>query len=170
MPFIIEDDLNVPKETKSIDYFGPDPFRIYSRIPPLLQIIFQARGVHLYEEDFRWDNSGDPMNFFFLFKLERHLDKLTTPIVKVRVFGHQPKDPSAPTGRMKIEVIGTMRTIYPIEGWFGKAIFWPFLWIYHYLIYNQVRRRYMLMTNTRIERLMNELRAILGIMVKPRLK
>ena len=170
--FQIIDDLNVPKEVKSINYFGPDPFRIYSRIPPLLQIIFQVRGTHINEEDFRWDlfKDSDTMNFYFRIRLERALDRFTTPVLQVRVFGHQPKDPASPNGRMLIEVLGTMRTTYPVDNDpISRAFFVPFLWLYHYALYNNVRRKYLQMYAARIERFMNELRSILGIMQKPRL-
>ena len=170
MSFEIVDDFNVPKEVTSVSYFGPDPFRIYTRISPLLQIIFQAKGENVYEDDFRWDNAGDPQSFYFRFRLERGLDKWTTAVFIIRVYGHQPKDPTDPKGRMTVEFMGTLRTRYPVgSGWFSKAFFLPFLYLYHYLSYNQIRRRYLLMYNTRIEKFMNELRSILGIMEKPRL-
>jgi len=172
MVFQIVDDLNIPKEVKSINYSGPDPFRVYARVSPLLQIIFQSKGEDIYEEDFRWDDfkASDTHNFYFRFALEKRLDKWTMIRFVTRVFGHQPKDPSAPNGKMLIETLGTLRTEFPVgNDWLSKAFFIPFLWIYHYLMYNQIRRRYLLWTSTRIERFMNELRALLGIMQKPRL-
>ncbi|MBI4010120.1 MAG: hypothetical protein HY361_02920 [Candidatus Aenigmarchaeota archaeon] len=170
MAFEIVDDFNVPKEVTSVTYFGPDPFRIYTRISPLLQIIFQGKGEDVYEDDFRWDNSGDPQSFYFRFRLEKGLDKWTRSNFVIRVYGHQPKDPAAPSGRMTIEFMGTLRTSYPVgSDSVSKALFVPFLYLYHYVMYNQIRRRYLLMYATRIEKFMNELRAILGIMQKPRL-
>lgn len=172
MVFEIADDLNIPKEVKSINYFGPDPFRIYSRISPLLQIIFQSKGEDVYEDDFRWDTfkGNDLHNFYFRFYLEKRLDKWTVIRFIIRVYGHQPKDQAAPNGRMLIETLGNMRTVYPVgSDMISKAFFLPFLYLYHYFMYNQIRRRYLLWTATRIERFMNELRAILGIMQKPRL-
>jgi len=169
MTFEIVDDFNVPKEVTSITYFGPDPFRIYTRISPLLQIIFQGKGEDVYEDDFRWD-MGDPQSFYFRFALRKSLDKWTGTNFVIRVYGHQPKDPAAPNGRMTVEFLGTLRTSYPVgSDWMSKAFFIPFLYAYHYLMYSQIRRRYLLMYKTRIERFMNELRVILGIMQKPRL-
>lgn len=169
MVFQIVDDLNIPKEVKSINYFGPDPFRIYSRISPLLQIIFQSKGEDVYEDYFRWD-MGELQSFYFRFRLVKRLDKWTSITFVIRVYGNQPKDPAAPNGRLLIETLGTMTTQYPVgSDWISKAFFLPFLYIYHYAMYNQIRRRYLLWTATRIERFMNELRAILGIMQKPRL-
>ncbi len=169
MAFEIVDDFNVPKEVTSITYFGPDPFRIYTRISPLLQIIFQGKGEDVYEDDFRWD-MGDPQSFYFRFHLRKSLDKWTRVNFIVRTYGHQPKDPAAPNGRMTVEFLGTMTTRYPVgSDPVSKAFFLPFLYMYHYFMYNQIRRRYLLMYKTRIERFMNELRAILGIMQKPRL-
>ncbi len=172
MVFQIVDDLNIPKEVKTINYFGPDPFRIYSRISPLFQIIFQLKGENIFEEDFRWGTvmGSDTHGFYYRFVIQKEFDKYTNARLMLRVYGFQPKDPAGSNGRMLIEILGTLRTEYPVgSDAISKALFLPFLYIYHYLMYNAIRRRYLLWMQSRIERFTNELRAILGVMQKPRL-
>ena len=169
MAYVIQDEVLAPKGAEIIEYYGPDPFRIYSKIGGLLQDIFQARGLHIFEDEFRWNTTTDPRPFFFIIRLEKGIDKFTDGIVKLKVFGAQPSDPTK-NGRLLIEIAGVIKTTYPVKTWWHRLIIEPFIWIYHHAIYNKVRREYIRIYKQGIERLQAELRAMLGLVMHERLR
>lgn len=175
--YVIQDDVLAPKGVITIEYYGPNPFAIYPRIPGLLQRLYEARGVHYYEDEFRWDIAGDPNVFFILCHLDKGLDKWTRGFVYLKIWGAQPVDPNTPTGRLKIEINVIIRTEYPIvSGTLDKKllgiphfIVMPFIILYHWFWYNNIRRQYMRRYKERTERLETELRRTLNLMMRARL-
>lgn len=161
--FVISDEVLAPKANIVIEYFGENPFRIYPRISTLMQNIFKARGESVYEDDFRWDITGDPRQFFFLFRCERGIDGRTRYVIILKAFGRQPADPKDKNGKMLVEIKGYVVTRYPIKKRYQRAIFWPFIYFYHWAFYNKIRRRYIEFTKERIEELETELRKILEL-------
>jgi len=166
--FVYEDDVLAPKGAEVIEYYGPNPFAIYPKLKGLLQVIFHARGQHVFETQFRWDITSDPRQFFVLMHLERGLDNFTRLFVHLRIFGGQPTDPSK-NGRLMVEISGRILTQYPAGTVWQKIIVGPFIWAYHHLIYNNVRRRYIRIGKEGIERLQKEIRSTLSLMERERL-
>ncbi|MEM7821295.1 MAG: hypothetical protein QXX38_00535 [Candidatus Aenigmatarchaeota archaeon] len=168
MAYIFEDDILAPKRDLVIEYRGPNPFAIYRSIPDLLMRIFQARGVHIFEDDFRWDITDDPRPFFVRFHLDKGLDKWTRAYVWVRLQGRQPSDPSK-QGSNEILIGGTIVTRYPVDTVWQKIFIKPFIWLYHHLIYNNIRRRYIQIYKAGIERLEAEIRSAYNLVMRERL-
>ena len=164
--FVISDEILAPKTNIVLEYFGEDPFRVYSRIPRLMQEIFHARGESIYEDDFRWDITSDPRQFFFIFRVERGVDGRTKYVVILKAFGRQPSDPASKNGKMLVEIKGYLVTIYPIKKKYQRALFWPFIYLYHWAFYNKIRRRYLEIYKGYIEELETELRKILGLPIR----
>ena len=160
--FVIEDDALAPKGYILIDYKGMNPFSIYAKMRDILLTIFRAGGKDFFEDDFRWDLTTEPVGFFVNVHVERKFDKWTKYYIFVRLQGKQPKDPSKP-GWIQVEISGKVITKYPTETLLQKAIFYPFLFSYHYLIYNNIRRRYLGIHNERIEQLEKEIRSTFGM-------
>jgi len=128
----IEEEVLTPKGAISIDYKGKNPFRLYNVLSGMLQSIFQGRGKNIFERSFKWDITSDPMEFSFEMWFEDwKFDSRTKPRIRVRCHGQQPK----------------FRNI------FEKMIAMPFIWLYHRLVYNDVRRRYMQIIKERVYKL-----------------
>jgi len=90
----IAEEVLVPAGAISIEFKGKNPFRIYHKLGGMLQTIFHGRGKNIFERSFKWDITGDPIDFF-------------------------------------------------VETWFDDSRFdRGFIWLYHRLMYNNVRRRY----------------------------
>jgi len=168
MAFLIEDDILAPKGAILIEYKGLNPFSIYGKIRDMILTVFHARGVDYFEDDFRWDTTGEPINFFVRIHVDKKVDKWTRGYVYLRVQGSQPRDPLKP-GWIQIEVSGKVSTAYPTETMFQKAIFYPFLYPYHYLMYNNIRRRYIRIYKEWIEHLEMEIRSTFNLMQRARL-
>lgn len=165
--FVIEDDVLAPKGKIVVEYRGPNPFAFYPRISGLLQTLFQARGVHYFEDDFRWDISSDPRQFLLRMHLDRPLDKFTHGLVHLKIIGEQPSDPKK-TGAMFVEISGAINTGFPAETPFQKLVVLPFLWLYNIMLYNKIRRQYLRFYKAGLEKLEAELRNMFGITMRER--
>lgn len=168
MAFVIEDDILAPREDIEIKYNGPNPFAIYEKIPKLLQTIFKARGVHYYEDEFRWDVTGDPRVFHIKMHLDKGIDRRTRGVVRIKLDGDQPVDPKKP-GAIKIKIKGKIITSFPIETIFQRIFIKPFIWLYFHLIYINIRRKYIEIYKKGVEELESEIRATFGLMMRERL-
>lgn len=166
MPYIIQDDVLAPRESIIIDYSGPNPLSAYYALDQLLRLIFEFKGSHLFEPDFRWDITEDPRPFFIRFYAERGFDKFTRVRIDFKLLGKQPTDPTK-SGSLRIEIKGFVRTEYKLATIFHKIFILPFIYLYHIAYYNRIRRGYIEWLRRRIERLENELRELLKIPIKP---
>jgi len=166
--FVIEDDVLAPKGKIVVEYRGPNPFAFYSKISGLLQSIFQARGVHYFEDEFRWDTVNDPRQFLLRMHLDKPIDRFTHGQVHLKIIGEQPVDPKK-TGAMFVEIGSNILTGFPAETPFERLIIVPFLWLYNMTFYNKVRRRYIQVYKAGVEKFEGELRAMFGIPMRERL-
>lgn len=139
----IEEEVLVPAGAISIEFKGKNPFRIYHRLGGILQTIFHGRGKNIFERSFKWDITGDPIDFFVeTWFDDSRFDRFTNYRVRVRVHGQQPSDPENPNGVCKIEIKPFLETTYRFGNAFERMIGIGFIWLYHRLMYNNVRRRY----------------------------
>lgn len=150
--FAIIDDILAPKGKEVLEFKVPNPFSAYSKMPVFLQNIFKGRGKDTFEDDFKWDTTKDPIDFFVKTRFERKVDNYTDIIIEVRMYGRQPMDPSK-IGSVMFELGGSLETKYPAGTPFQKIFLLPFLLIYHYLIYNRVRRGHIEFFREGIEKL-----------------
>ena len=165
---VYEDDVLAPKDKIAIEYYGPNPFAVYPGLKGLIQVIFHARGQHIFETQFRWDITADPRPFFISMHLNLSLDRFTRLIVPMKIFGTQPSDPTK-NGKLLVEIQGRITTTYPISTIWQRIFVEPFVWVYHHSIYNDVRRRYIQIGKEGIEKLGMEIRSTLNIMKRERL-
>ena len=162
--YSIEEEVLTPKGAISIDYKGKNPFRLYGVLPGMLQTIFHGRGKNIFEKSFKWDVTVDPREFSFeIWFDDWKFDSRTNPKIRVRCHGQQPSNPESPNGICKIEIKILMSTTYNFGNFFEKAIAMPFIWMYHRLIYNDVRRRYMQILKENAYKLEAAIRELYGM-------
>lgn len=167
MSYLIRDELFAPSESITIEYAGPNPIKAYKALDGLAKLIFEIKGTNWFEVDYRVDTTTDPRWFFIHNFFEKTFDKFTKAQLHFRLQGVQPTGPGK-EGKLTITVTGWIWTEYKaIDNPSLKPIFWPFFYFYHRVFYNQRRRRYMEYMRRRTERLLNELKAMLNIPVKP---
>lgn len=160
----IWDEALAPKAAVTIDYKGKDPFRIYHVLPAMLQRIFHGRGKNIFERSFKWDITSDPMEFSFeIWFDDSKFDSRSNPKIRIRGHGYQPSNLENSNGIIKIEVKAFLETSYRFGNIFEKSIAMPFIWSYHRLWYNNIRRRYMQIIRERVEQLTREIRELYGI-------
>jgi len=160
----IFDYVLAPEDKVKIEYTGPDPFRIYGMLPKMMQIVFHGRGKNIFERQFKWDITSDPREFFFyLMYGDQKFDRFTGFEIKIRSFGMQPSDPNNPNGKIYLEIKGEITTEYKFESKWEQVIGMPFVWLYHRMIYQNTRRRYMQILREQIYKLTDDIRSELGI-------
>jgi len=160
----IWDEALAPKAAVTIDYKGENPFRLYHVLPKLMQIIFHGRGKNIFERSFKWDITSDPREFSFeIWFDDAKFDGHTRPKVRVRCHGFQPSDPKSPNGICRIEIKAWVETTYDFGNVFEKAIAMPFIWMYHRLWYNDIRRRYIQMLKEQVYKLEVAIRELYGM-------
>jgi hypothetical protein len=162
--YVISEEVLTPAATATIDYKGKDPFRIYFKLTRLLQVVYHGRGKNVFETSFKWDVTSDPPEFFVetWFK-DWKFDNYTRPFIRVRLHGYQPSDPNNPNGIIRIEIKPLMETRYNFHNMFQRIIGMGFIWLYHRLMYNNVRRRYMQIIKERTHKLEVAIREEYGI-------
>ncbi len=178
-PTKIRDEIPKNRDEIVIEYKGPNPIKIYKNLTNMCKRIWEVKGTQMYEPDFRWDTTSDPHAFFFQIYVQKGMDKFTKYRVDIKMKGSQPNDPKN-NGELKIEIHGFIETDFSsfLGDKFGtpeqklKAgvmnIIWPMMY-YPFMkgYYNPLRRRYFIYHRRRIERLANEMRAMLNIPLKP---
>jgi len=162
--FKITDDILTPDDKIRIDYRGPNPFRVYGSIPRLMQIFFHGRGLNVFEDHFKWDITTDPRDFYFVIRFDdMKVDRLTKFNIITITIGRQPSDPNSPDGMFYMEIKGRIWTEYEFKGILDKIMGTPFIWLYHRLIYNNVRRRYIQMVREWVFKFADSVRKEFGI-------
>lgn len=168
MVFIIRDDLLAPKGPIILTYKGPNPFGMYKILSDTLQLIFQIKGKDIYEPDFRWDITSDPRKFFFIVFCQKGFDKFSKMNVTLKCEGKQPTDITK-SGEIVIEIKGGLETKYPSESMIQRTVLKPFIYFYHWTIYNNIRRQYIEFSKRGIEQLESEIRSVFNLVQRGRL-
>ena len=168
--WVFEDDCLAPERTLTIEYSGPDPFRVCRVLRDMLGRIFQVETIDLWERDFRWDISSDPRPFYMRMYVNKGIDARTRMMVEITVQGLQPSDPSK-KGKVTIRISGRLRTEYNLKSFFQRSpLYKAFVWVYHKLFYEEVKRSYIHLCNRLIEELHLELRALFKLPVSERVR
>ena len=158
-----EDDIFAPQAKIRIDFNGPNPFRFYGPTMTILRNILEVGAEDVWERDFRWDNTSDPRSFFVRFYVNVGIDHRTRHLVEIIFEGSQPSDPTK-NGKIKILIGGRLRTDYDLRGgWRRLPIYWGFLWLYHKIFYNNVRRGYMRLAQETLYGVAAAYRKLLGM-------
>lgn len=140
MPWILRDNVLAPREEIVLNYSGPNPFLAYGVLRRAFDIRLKIRAKDIFEDDFRWDITVDPRDFYVKIRIRKSYDNFSKGWIYIELRGSQPTDPKK-VGKLTVKFMGFLETIWKIDGW--KKIFLPFLYIYHVTFYNKQRRRYL---------------------------
>ncbi len=154
-------ELLAPGTVKILQYTGFHPSRLLTEIPESLKKILKITGADLFEDVFKWDKSGDPVEFYAIWRARDDKHDGRSPIwVKVTVHGKQSaKDKS---GSVTVKIDGWIETTLPYKNIIHKA----FLKAYTYFFYDEQIRRYMELGKIYMERIEDDIRALFNLMTR----
>jgi hypothetical protein len=162
--YTIIDSVFAPDDKIKLDYKGPNPWRVYLALPKLMQLIYHGRGKNVFEDKFKWDITSDPRDFYFRLRYDDiKLDARTKFVTDILGLGRQHSDPNNPDSTVYIEIKCTITTKYDFANAFEKYIGMSFVWLYHRMYYNNIRRRYIQMLKEQTIQLMEAIRKELGV-------
>lgn len=134
---IIKDDCLAPGRYMYLDYHGKNPFEIVKKIGDNIAEHFHVTSSQWGEDDFRWDNSSDPVTFFVRFWVRKPIGGKTTNILfRIKLQGQESQ--TTKEGMLTLEIVGRVETTFNARNIFLRT-FW---WIYSYLFFDRRRRNY----------------------------
>ena len=168
--YVLEDDCLTPDRRLRIDYRGPDPFRFYSQIVMLLRDILEIRTMHVWQREFRWDFSADPVKFFYRVISQKKYDAWTNAYIELTFQGTQPND-SSKDGDLVIFITPKLRTEMPQDTvWQRSQIYKGLRWFYFRTFYSNARRILLGKCIHATERINEKLRSIYNMIPEERLE
>lgn len=167
MKLVISDYCLAPKERVKLSYKGKNPFGVCKAIPTMLIEFLEVPTWRVREKVFKWDFSGDIIDFYVEYVGEKPLDLRSTLEVSVKVHGKQSKTDKR--GKLEfIKIKGTVTTTYELASIkiFGREVvpLKSLVWIYHKLFYNNQRLKYIQNGRRLVLRLANELKGMFGLL------
>lgn len=161
--WVIEDDCLAPGERFRIDYSGPNPFKALSNIAMLFREKLEVGAADVWERDFRWDTTADPSPFYVRWNVDKGMDARSHIIFELIFQGEQPSDPKK-DGKLTIFIGARLQSKFPQETFIQKLLIYKgLIWLYNYIFYSNVRRKYLMLCNRYIEELWREFRTRLGM-------
>jgi hypothetical protein len=127
---IVEDCL-APARFVYLTYSGKGPFDVASKIAEMLQPFFRVSSAGISETDFRWDDSSDPIAFYFTWWVERgdEVSRWSRQRFNIKVQGKQTKETKE--GEFTMQLDARLNTRFGFNNPFLKGLFW----LYDYLFY-----------------------------------
>jgi hypothetical protein len=127
---IVEDCL-APARFVYLTYTGQNPFGCASKIAEMLQPFFRVSSAGISETDFRWDDSEDPISFYFTWWVQSgdDLSRYTRHRFNIKVQGKQAKETR--DGTFTLQLDARVMTSFKFGNPFLKGLFW----VYDYLFY-----------------------------------
>ncbi|MDD5416423.1 MAG: hypothetical protein PHU12_00425 [Candidatus Aenigmarchaeota archaeon] len=133
--FSIKSDVLSPTASKTIEYTGNHPAQIFKMIPELIQDIFGIGTSKIWEDEIRWDTTGDPVSFYGKWRAKDSKDKFSTYWVEIEVTGQQNRERK---GNVKVKIKGNVTTELSYDIAFMKLLFE----MYRYSFYEKQRKTY----------------------------
>lgn len=147
---VIVDDCLAPARFIYLDYSGPDPFGVSKKIAGMLKRFFGVSSAGISETNFNWDNSGDPITFYFTWWVQRSYGS-SLMRVDIKVQGARGKTKNV--GNFTMELRGKIVTKFGYKTSLLKSLWW----IYAYLFYNRRRRNYVDICRDYLQRFRREI-------------
>ena len=155
--YIFKANALAPAETKTIDYTGPHPSKLLSMVGLIMQEALKVKSTSFFEDHFKWDISGDPIDFFGIWRCKDGKDERSTIWLKIRAHGRQSvKDK---TGTIKIWIQSYVIVKIPYNNSLEKSLAWLHFRTFYY---NQMRK-YMKDAKRAAEEAENAIRTALGM-------
>lgn len=155
----ITDDVFTPEYIKTVVLTVDNPAKLLKEMPELMLASFRRpSSADMYEDQIKWDVSGDPVGFYGAWRVRDPKDARTTVWGIVVIQGKQGvKDKR---GTVTIWLRGNITTKIPFTTPIDKSI----AWMYMYMFYKERKRAYAAKAQKHFDDLENAIREMFGIM------
>ncbi|MBU3904601.1 MAG: hypothetical protein KJ906_00425 [Nanoarchaeota archaeon] len=161
MPTIgIATNILAPAGSKTVQYVGPRPGRIFKLIPDMIKTTMGISSGSFWEDEIRWDASSNPVSFYGLWRGKKGLDALTKLWFEVEVRGTQ--DSKTKDGDISLKLKGKIETKVGYKTIIDKGL----ILVYQRMFYKNQRLNYIEEANRKIQILEDMIREEFNLMRK----
>jgi hypothetical protein len=152
-----KDQLLAPERKIVISYKGKNPFKPCPMARQLLKYRMKISSKDIWEDESRWDVTGDPRDFYHVIRARREMDNWSYIYIRLRIQGAQHSTDR--TGWVKIWLEGWVETKFDYSNFIQRS-----LWLlFNYLFYYKQRRKYLDFGKDMIYQIRQDLMEALGI-------
>ena len=154
----IKQDILAPEYQKVLKLSGYHPSEMLKIIPGLLLDIYKQQSPALFEDEFKWDVSDDPLMFFVRWRIKDGKDRRTTVMTQVAMEGFQSKKDLS--GKVAIAIRSWIETDAGYGNPFGQAG----VWFLDKIFYKRHRMQYINEARRNVQRLEDAIKNHFGIL------
>jgi hypothetical protein len=154
---LLKSDILAPEHEKTLKFSLYHPSKIIGMVPELIREIFKVTGSNLFEDEIKWDTSGDITKFYGSWRGKDPKDARSTVWSNVKVLGEQ--SPKEKKGSITIWISGELIVKLPYKNILEKSI----ARLYSYMFYSEKRRKYTAEAKGRLGILEDEIRRIFEV-------
>ncbi len=148
----IRDHCLVPEEKIYLRYEGKDPWGAALRITESIRPFFHVSASGTNNTRINWDISGDPITFFAQWWVKKVFSRFSLMRINMKIQGETKK--ATNVGKFSLQFRARLMTTF--EG-FGLLVK-PIWYMYSYLFYNRMRRKYIAKCREYVENFRNEIK------------
>jgi hypothetical protein len=167
---LISDDCMKPPggAVLSLKYSGPNPQNIYEKTKELATAIWALEPGAIQEKEFNWDRTGIGEKFGVKMEIVKDLDLFSFVLIRIDIEGEaKPSRDFGKEGSATTKIEAMIRTEYPQDTLWQRSIFYEFFRVlYHRLIYEDSRKKYLEGCKQNINRFLDELKSFLNLLPK----
>ncbi|MEM7826144.1 MAG: hypothetical protein QW451_00750 [Candidatus Aenigmatarchaeota archaeon] len=166
---VIHDDCLTPAAPfVTLDYQGPNPQNVYQKIKELLISVWKLEPGDVQEREFNWDRSSGVEKFRVRIEAIKDLDTFSYFYLVISLSGEAKHSREfGKEGKVKIEFEPRLRTEYPQDTiWQRSLLYELFRTLWHKLIYQSTRMRYLQECRELSQRFMEEVKSFLNLLPK----
>jgi len=167
---LISDDCLKPPGGPGITlkYAGPNPQNIYEKAKEIATTLWALEPGAIQEKEMNWDRTGLGEKFSIKMEIVKDLDLFSYLFMKLEIEGEsKPSRQFGKEGNATVKIEPSIRTEYPQDTIFQRSIFYEFFRVlYHKLIYEDTRKKYLQQCREDSVRLQEELKSFLNLLPK----
>ena len=158
----IMQDVLAPEYLKVLKFSGYHPSELLKLIPSLLLDIYRQQSPALFEDNLRWDASGDPINFYAIWRIKDGKDARTKVFTKVIVEGQQSKTD------LSGSIVVAIRSWVQTDSEYNNPVGRFGIWFYDKVFYRRHRFQYIDEARRNVIRLEDAIKAYFGTLERRR--
>jgi len=167
---LISDDCMKPPggSALTLKYSGPNPQNIYEKSKDIATTVWALEPGAIQEKEVNWDRTGIAEKFTIKMEITKDLDLFSFLLIRMEVDGEaKPSRDFGKEGSASLKIETIIRTEYPQDTLWQRSIFYEF-WrvLYHRLVYDDMRKRYLQECKENTIRFQEELKSFLNLLPK----
>jgi hypothetical protein len=167
---LISDDCMKPPGAAALTlkYSGPNPQNIYEKAKEIATTIWALEPGAIQEKEVNWDRTGMGEKFTVRIEITKDLDLFSFMLIRMDIDGEaKPSRQFGKEGNVSVKVESIIRTEYPQDTLWQKSLFYEFFRVlYHRLIYEETRKKYLQECKENTIRFQEELKSFLNLLPK----